>query len=143
MIFIVNFFLFLDDLMWLLQCTVFISIYHQSLLIVISFVVFYQICIWSARFHIYFMTFVMQQINTIKDKIITSNWCFQPHLISRKFFDNVIYFMINHDFYVNTCWIHYAVFIIVCRRYKVNWYSYWIFAVSNFLTLFVMPFKFG
>ena len=35
-----------------------------------------------------FMTFIMQQINTIKDKINTSCWCFQPNLIRTQ---NVLY----------------------------------------------------
>ena len=40
--------------------------------------------IWSIAIKIYFIAFAIQQMNTIKDKITTSCWCFQPNLISRK-----------------------------------------------------------
>ena len=52
-----------------------------------------RIYLWSTTFQIYFMTFVMQQINRIKDKIITFHWFSKACLISikkwfKKFFNN-------------------------------------------------------
>ena len=34
--------------------------------------------------HIYFMAFIIQQMNTINGKITTFHWCFQPNFISRQ-----------------------------------------------------------
>ena len=72
-------------------------------------------------------------MNTIKDKIITSHWCFQSNLISRKnwlklwlYQSQVInHVVINHELCVITLWMHYTLFIITFRRNKliaiVNW----------------------
>ena len=51
------------------------------------FFVFYlirRVCIWSTMFKICSMTFILQQINIIKDKITAFNWCFLSNLIFKK-----------------------------------------------------------
>ena len=51
------------------------------------FFVFYlirRVCIWSTMFKICSMTFILQQINIIKDKITPFNWCFLSNLIFKK-----------------------------------------------------------
>ena len=83
-----------------------IAAYWKALIIIdriyCCFFAFFSIRrIWSATFQIYFMTFVMQQINTIKDKIITFYRFFLAYLISRrkwlkKFLNKFIWFIINH-----------------------------------------------
>ena len=63
-----------------------------------------RIYIWSALFQIYFMTFALQQISIIKDKITTSRWCFQTNLISI------------------ALWMHFTLFTSVFKTNKVNCY---------------------
>ena len=84
-----------------------------------------RIYIWSINIQIDFIKFPIQLINTINGKITNFQWCLEPNLISakkliKKLFDNFIYFIINHDFYVNTLWIYYTLFTSVFRRNKVD-----------------------
>ena len=86
-----------------------------------------RVYLWLTTYWIYFMTYVIQQMNTIKDKITTFHWCFRSNLISikkwfKKFFDKFIYFIINYEFFVITLWMHCKLFIIVFRRNKLNCY---------------------
>ena len=83
--------------------------------------------IWSTSFKIYFTTFTISWMNTIKYEITTFQWLFQSNLIFfnkwfKKFCSNFICFMINYDFYVISFWMHYSPFIITIRRNKVNCY---------------------
>ena len=85
------------------------------------------IYIWSTWIWIYFMMFVIQEMNTIKNKITTSHWCFQSNLISvkkwfKKFFNNFFCVITNHEFYVITLWMHCTLFVSVIRRNKINYY---------------------
>ena len=57
---------------------------------------------------------------------------------SKKHFDNFISFIINHYFYDITLWMNYMLFINDFRRNKVKW----IFHASDFLSLFMMSFKY-
>ena len=84
-----------------------------------------RIYILSTTFKIYFMIFLLQQINTIKDEIFTFHRCFQSNLISwkkllKKLFYSLILFTINHQFYVMTSWMHWTFFIIILRRHKLT-----------------------
>ena len=92
-----------------------------------------RIYILSTTFKIYFMIFLLQQINTIKDEIFTFHRCFQSNLISwkkllKKLFYSLILFTINHQFYVMTSWMHWTFLIIILRRHKltaiINWDDY-------------------
>ena len=72
---------------------------------------------------------IVQQMNTIKDKLAPFHWCFKPNLISKKkWFKrssityNFICFSINHDVYAITLWIHYTLFINVFSKNKVSCY---------------------
>ena len=81
-------------------------------------------------------------MNTIKYEITTSYWFFKSNFLFfnnwiKKFFSNFICSIINYDFYAINFWMHYALFIIIFRRNKVNWYFYCIFHVSDFLRLFI------
>ena len=77
-------------------------------------------------------TFILRHLQCnklIRHKITTSHWCFQYNLISfqkwfKKFFSNFICFIINHDFYIITLWMHFTLFINVIKRNKakVCWY---------------------
>ena len=67
-----TFFTFLHDLMGLLL---------SSLIGFIVDILFFIQSGESTMFQIYFMTIVMRQINVIKNKIITSCWCFRPNLL--------------------------------------------------------------
>ena len=76
------------------------------------------------------------------NKITTSHWLFQSKLIYvqkwfKKFFNNFICFAINHDFYVISFWMPYTLFINILIAIVT-----WIFHVSDFLTLFIIPFKY-
>ena len=62
---------------------------------------------------------------------------------TKKFFHNFICFIINHNFYGFTFWIHYMIFIIICGRTKLFGIVNWILHVSDFLGLFIMSFKYG
>ena len=86
----------------------------------------------------YFVTFVLEWMKTTRDRIPNFYWYFQPNLISRKnwfkkFFNNFICFIINHDFYFITLWMHYMPFEEILLTAIVNW----ILHVSDFLRLFV------
>ena len=128
MIFLANSFLFLHDLMRLLQCTERISNHYcNNLLLLFCFYPIRRIYIWSTTFKNHFMTFIVQQTKRIKYKITTSHRCFYPDLMSikkwfKKLFDNFICFIITHDFYVVTLWMRYTLFIIVFWGHKVNCY---------------------
>ena len=113
------------------------------------FFVFYpieRIYIWSANFQIYYMAFVMQQIKTIKDKLI--HWCFQPSLISRKklfknFLNNFICYIINLDFYLTILWMHSPSSSVSLEKIKLIAIVNRIFHVSDFLRLLMVSFKYG
>ena len=38
----------------------------------------------------------------------------------KRFFNNFVYFVINHDLFIITFWMHYTLFIIILRRNKIN-----------------------
>ena len=61
--------------------------------------------------------------------------CYPISLWFNVFFYNFIWFIINHDFYVITFWMHYMLFIIVFRRNKLIAIDNWIFHVSKILQL--------
>ena len=61
----------------------------------------------------------------------------------KKFFNNFICFITNHDFYVIPFCMHYMLFIIIIFRRKKKKLLYWIFHVPDFLRLFMVPFKYG
>ena len=54
-----------------------------------------------------------------------------------------ICFIINHEFYVITFWMHYTLFIIIYGRNKVFCLTVAIFHVSDFLRLFMMAFRYS
>ena len=115
----------------------------------------WRICIWLPTIQIYFMRLTIQQINTIRDKIPTFHWCFQPNWISRKkwlkmFFDNLICFILNHDFYVIILYDSFLCYHSLCitcssslEQIKLIGIVNWIFHVPDFLSLFMMSFKHG
>ena len=87
-------------------------------------------------------------MNIVKDKITTSHWCFQTNLISLKkwfksFFNNFIFVVINHEFYVVALSIYYALFIIVFIRNYLIALVNWIFHVSDFLRSVIICVKYG
>ena len=61
--------------------------------------------------------------------------------VNQKVFYNFICFIINHDFYVITFWMHYALFIITYGRNKMIYYYQLNFQLADFLRLFMMSFK--
>ena len=81
------------------------------------------------------------KINIIEDKVMTFNGFFQIILISikerfKKFFYNFICFIINHDFYVITFWMHYTLFIIsIFKKIKLIVIVNWTFQVSDVLIM--------
>ena len=96
-----------------------------------------RIYIWSTLFK-FFMTFIIQQMNTIKYKITTSNWCFQSNLIPRKswlktFFYNFICFVINYYFYIITFWSITCSSTLSWEVLKLIAINNWIFHISDFL----------
>ena len=103
--------------MWLLQHIKNIVIFFVTR-IYRCFFVFYpirEIYIWST------MTFIIQQLNIIKDKLTISHR-FQIILISIfKWIKKFICIIANHDFYTITFWMCYMLFIIIMfRRNKTN-----------------------
>ena len=55
------------------------------------------------------------------------HWCFQSNSISteklfKKFFNNLICFVLNHDFYFIPFWMHYTVFILTFKRNKISYF---------------------
>ena len=73
-------------------------------------------------------------MNTIKDNIIKSPWCFQSNLITikkwfKKKFNNIICFAINHDFYVK--WIRLSL-SLSWKEIKAIAIVNWIFHVVIF-----------
>ena len=87
-------------------------------------------------------------MNIIEEKLTTSHWFFQNILIFikewvKKKNSNLMCFIINHDFYVITFWMHYTLFIIIVifRRNKLIVIDNWIFYVLHFLRLFMISFK--
>ena len=103
--------------------------------------------ICSTRIQIYFMTFTIQWMTIIEDKL-TTIYQFYIILISvfkltKDFFDNFICFIINYDFYVINFWIHYTLFIIIYRRNKLFAIVHWIYHVPVVLRLFMMSLKFS
>ena len=119
-------------------------------LLSLSFIIFYlyyiyfllryfypirRIYIWSIQ--IYIMTFVIQWINPIKNKIITFHWCSKTILIStkkwlKKSLNSFICLGINRDFFVTTFGMHYKLFISTLRRNKISWYSWLDFSPAMF-----------
>ena len=87
----------------------------------------------------FFMSFVVQLMNTIKYEMTTFYWPFQPNLISRKnwlknLFYNFIFFIINHHFYFIALQMQDMQLIAIIK---------WISPVSDFLRLFMISFKYG
>ena len=124
-----GFFLFFHDLTRLLQHTG--SIYYLFLVrINCCFFVFNpinRIYVWSTTIQIYFMTFIIQWKNIIKDKLTTFHWFFQLIFIffwsDSKNCSITLLFKIQHDFYVVTFRMYITFFIIVIfRRNKINFY---------------------
>ena len=80
------------------------------------------------------MTFLIQQINTVRDKISTSHWCFQSCLIFikklfKRFFKNhnswfLCYHFLNATKLIAICnWIFYVsdfMYQILCIRFYVS-----------------------
>ena len=60
----------------------------------------------------------------------------------KSFFNNFTYFVINHDFFVITFWIDYALFVIIFGRNKIAIVN-WIFLVPGFFRSFMIPVKYG
>ena len=112
------------------------------------FFAFYPIRrIYITIIRIYFLTFIIQQMNIIEDKVITFHR-FQVILITifkwiKKLFYKFICLTINHDFYVITFWMCYTLFIVIYGRKKVVCYCYLNFPCVKFLKLFMMSFKYG
>ena len=104
--------------------------------------------IWPTTFKICPVTFVLQQINTISDKITTFHWYSQPKLIFRKqllktFFHEFIFFIINHQFYVIVPWMQYT-FFITLEEIQLITLVKWICHVWYFpLGAFMKSFKYG
>ena len=85
-------------------------------------------------------------MSTIKYEIPTFHWYFQPNFITRnkwlkKFFYNPICFIINHDFYVITFWMHYTFSIVIFRRHKINCYLWLDFSGIIFFEIIMTYFK--
>ena len=85
-------------------------------------------------------------MNVIKD-IFTTFHGLQIIFISisecfEKFFYNFICFIINHDFYVITFWMHYTLFIMISRRNKIICYCWLNLPRVRSLRLFMMSFKY-
>ena len=86
-------------------------------------------------------------MNKIEDKLTTFHW-FHIILTSivksiKKFFYNFICFIIHHDFYVISFWMHYTLFIISMVEIKLFAIVNWIFDVLDFLRLFMTSVKYG
>ena len=85
---------------------------------------------------------------TIKYKLTTFHWFFQTILISflewsKKFLYKFICFIIKHDFYIITFWMHYTLFIIMFGRNKVNCYCLLNFKCIRFFETIMISFKYG
>ena len=107
-----------------------------------------RIYIWSTSILIYFITFVIQWMNTIKDKITTSHWCFQSNLISAKkwsktFFYIIICIVINHEFCVIIFKCITCSSLFFLEEIKIIVIVDWIFYVQDFLRSFMISFKYG
>ena len=128
MLFFVDLFWFLHDLMRLLQHneSIYYLFYWYNLLLHFCFLSnqdnLYMIhCNLGLLYDIYNTI-----MNTVKDKLATFHWFFQLILIFffelfRKFFYNFICFIIHHDFYIATFWMDFTCYIIInFRRNKIN-----------------------
>ena len=94
------------------------------------------------------MTLAKQSMNTVKDKIATYHWCFQPSLISikkwfKKLFNNFIWVIINHEFYVIIIRSISYFSIMSLEERKLIAIVNWIFHITDLLRLFIMSFKHG
>ena len=95
---------------------------------IVAFLFFYRVWrlyIWFTTFKVYLVAFVIQQLDQIKNEIAPCHWCFLTNLASlkkwfRNLFDNIIWVMISHYFYVITLQMYYLLFIVIFRRVKVN-----------------------
>ena len=123
------------------------SIYYLFLLIgfIAAFLFFIQseeLIYDPPTIRIYFMAFIIQEMNIIKGKLTTSHFCFQIILISvtewfKKFLETFICIIINHD------WMHYMLFIIIIfKRNKSIVTVNLILHVSDFLRLVMISFKY-
>ena len=88
---------------------------------------FWRINIWTTSLKIYFVAFVMQQLNWIKNEIASSNWCFETNMVSqkkwlKKFINHFICIIIRCNLYIIALWVHYMLFINIFRKSKVNRY---------------------
>ena len=128
MLFFVDLFLFLHDLMRLLQPneSIYYLFYWYNLLLLFCFLSnqdnLYMIHCNSGLLYDIYNTIM----NTAKDKLTTFHWFFQVILIYffelfRKFFYNFFCFIIHHDFYIATFWMDFTCCIIInFRRNKIN-----------------------
>ena len=111
----------------------FLSFYWQNLMLLFCFIVNQE--------NIYDSPSFGWKINIIEDKVMNFNGFFQIILISikeqfKKFFYNFICFIINHDFYVITFWMHYTLFIIsIFEKIKLIVIVNWTFQVSDILSM--------
>ena len=120
--------IFFKDLMWLLRHTENIYLFYRwDLLLLVSFLSNQRIYVWFTMTQIYLTTFIIELMNISKGKFSIFHHRLRIILIIiftwiKKLFYNIIWFIINHDFYVITFWIHYMLFIIICGKNKVNYY---------------------
>ena len=93
-----------------------------------GFFLFYavwKINIWIPTLKIYLVTFIIQKLNWVQNKITPSHWCFKNNSLSwkkwfEKFINNFICIIIWHKFYYVALQVHYTLFIIIFRRFRVN-----------------------
>ena len=127
MLFFQNVFLFLFDLMRLLQHieSSYYLFYWLDLLLLFCFLS-NQENLFMIHHDLDLFWDIYNIINEHKDKLINFHLFFQIILISilelKKFFYNFISFVINQDFYIITFWMHCTLFIIFFGRSKVNYY---------------------
>ena len=88
------------------------------------------------------------KMNTMKDKITRSHWCFQSNMISKtkwlkKLFYNFICVIVNDKFCAIAVSVNYTLFIIFFRGNKITCYCYVNFPLSVFLRSFMMSFNYS
>ena len=120
-------FLFLHDLMRLLHQIESICFFLLIGFIVAFLFLFNQENLYMIHhdLDLFYDIYKIQWINIIKSKIIALHWCFQVIFMStkewfKKFFNNFICLIINHDFLVITFSMHHMIFIIIFKGNKTN-----------------------
>lgn len=98
-------------------------------------------------FQTYFITFLMQQINTMKDKTTTFHWCSQRDMMSskkwfKKFFSKLICLLIIISVLSLSEWITRSSSTYL-EEIQLTVIANWIFLVWFYLRLFMVSFKFG